>query len=387
MTPSEPVRVTYLITDSGTGGAEKMLFELIRRLPADRYSTRVIVLKAPGRTAERIRELGIPLDSLKLPGASGLGTARQLPKAFGRLVNLLRADPPQILHCWLFQANFLGRVAARIAGVPVNLSSLRVIEMEHGIQYPLDHCTRGLVTRYLAVAEAVARHYRANLGLGADRITVIPNGIDATVFRGHEPSVLRQELGLPLGVPVIGSMGRLHRQKGVDLLIRTLPKLWARFPELVLLVAGEGPEREELEELAEASGAEGRVKFLGEFLRAPEFMAGLDLLVLPSRWEGMPNVVLEAMAAGRAVVAAAAGGVPELVISGIAKAAGTGETGIMVSPERPELLAEAVAALLADEPRRIAMGQAARARVAAEFSLEKMVARYIALYDELIAAA
>lgn len=379
---TSPIRVLHLITDSGTGGAEKILFELATRLDPARFSSRVIVLKNPGATAEKLRAAGIPVTSLGLPPSFGPAAAAKLPLILWRLVRELKKDPPRILHCWLFQANFLGRLAARAAGVKIVLSSLRVVEEERLIQYPLDRLTRGLVTRYLAVSTEVARHYAERLGLAADRITAIPNGIDISPFENTGGEGLRRELGISPEAKVLGTLGRLNRQKGLDVLLRALPEVRAQVPGLQVLIAGEGPERGELERRAGAM--HGGIRFLGPWERTPEFMAALDLLALPSRWEGMPNVVLEAMAAARAVVASAVGGVPELVVSGVADQKTAGETGILVPPEDPHRLAKAVIALLSDEPRRRAMGSAGRARAAAEFSLSRMIERYAELYEDLL---
>ncbi len=378
-----PVRITHLITDSGTGGAEKVLYELVRRLPPERYQCRVIVMKRPGRTAQLVADSGIPVMSLGLPSRTGAAYLLKLPLAFLRLLRELGRERPDVLHCWLFQANMLGRLAARLAGVAVNISGLRVVEMERTGQYWPDRLCAGLVTRYAAVCEAVAAHYCARLGIAAEKMAVVRNGIAPAPFAEADGGALRRELGIADGSKVIGAVGRLHRQKGLDILVRAMPALLARFPGLTLLIAGDGPERDRLEQLADAEGAAPHIRFLGEWTRVPELLAALDVFVLPSRWEGMPNALLEAMAAGVPAVAARVGGVPEIMAAGESDAPLAGETGIMVGPEDPAALAGAVSALLQDENRRRSMGANARERVRSEFSLEKMVQGYERLYDSL----
>jgi glycosyltransferase involved in cell wall biosynthesis len=179
-------------------------------------------------------------------------------------------------------------------------------------------------------------------------------------------------------------MGRLCRQKGIDVLLRALPLLRSRFPGLALLIAGDGPERGELERLAGMEGAGDRVRFLGEWRRAPEFLAGLDLFILPSRWEGMPNALLEAMAAGVPVVASRVGGVPEIVTGGTPESPAPGETGIVVDPESVDELVRAVSALLKDLPRRESMAENARAKARGEFRMEEMIRRYSEFYNGLL---
>jgi glycosyltransferase involved in cell wall biosynthesis len=378
------LRLTHLITDSGAGGAEKILNELATRLDREFYDVRVVVIKREGVTAARLRAAGIPVTSLDLPARPGLGYVLRLPLAATRLAGILGRSRPHVLHCWLFQANLLGRLAARLTGVPVNISSLRVLEREHPGQYRIDRATRGWVSHYVAVSEEVAVHARAAMHLPPERITVIANGIDPAPLAAADPNALRRELGVPDQVPVIGALGRLHRQKGLDVLLRALPALLARFPELVLLIGGDGPEATALQGLAHSLGIASQVRFLGAWRRVPEFMAALDLLVLPSRWEGMPNVVLEAMAAARPVCASDLGGVREIVTAGGLDGPRSGETGLLVRPDDPAALARAIGALLGDPARRQTMGRAGRARVELGFRLDRMVSRYQSLYLDLL---
>ncbi len=378
------LRVTHLITDSVAGGAEKVLYELVTRLDPALHDCKVIVMKEPGVTARRLEAAGIPVESLGLPAVVDPLYLARLPLAAARLVSLLRRHPPHVLHCWLFQANLLGRLAAVATSVPINLSSIRVMEMERTNQFPLDRATSRLVTHYVAVCDAAAHHTIKMLGLSGDRITTVPNGIDPTPFQNLDRGALRVELGIPKETKLIGAIGRLHRQKGIDLLLDAMPRLLEKHPDLVLLVAGDGPEAPALARQARANGLGESVRFLGVWSRVPDFMAALDVLALPSRWEGMPNVVLEAMAAGTPVVATDVGGTPELIVSGEIDRPAAGETGLLAPPENHEALARALVALLDDESRAAAMGLAAGERVRANFAMERMVGRYQDLYLRLL---
>ncbi len=369
------IRITHLITGTGTGGAEKTLRELVTRLDSGRFISSVISMKSPGRTGEQISKAGISVRSLDLPLETGAGYMAHLFGAAMRLISLLREESPHLLHCWLFQANVLGRAAARIAGVPANLSSLRVMEMEKGFQYPVDGLTSGLVTRYVAVCDAVAGHYREKLHLVPEKISTIPNGIDTGAFVRGERGEARQELGIERDAEVLGFMGRLHGQKGVDVLLGAFREVLAGRPGALLVIAGDGPERSRLEREARETGVAERVVFLGECNDTPLFMSALDAFVLPSRWEGMPNVVLEAMAAGIPVIGTFAGGVPEMVAPE--------ETGLLVAPGDAGALSQAMTRLLSDAGRARAMGEAGRARASELFSMETMVDRYTRLYEEL----
>jgi glycosyltransferase involved in cell wall biosynthesis len=360
-----PIRVAYLITDSGVGGTEKMIAALIRGLDRTRFDPSLLVLKPGGETAQALAAEGVPVKSLDLPARVSLPYLLRLPGAFLKLRRELLRLRPDLLHCFLFQANLLGRLAAGWSGVPANLSSLRAMDPEPRWQLLLDRLTSGWVTRYTAVGEAVRRFAIAELGLEPAQVAVILNGIDLRPFAGGDGKRVRREFRIPAAAPLLGTLGRLHAQKGLDIFFPAVSKLRAEFPELRVLVVGEGPDRSALERLAASLDLSAVVIFTGLRRDPAELLAALDLLVLPSRFEGMPNVILEAMAAGKAVVAAAVGAVPELVQEG--------RTGLLVPPEDADALARAIRLLLKDPELRRRLGANGRARVETEFSLEKMI--------------
>ena len=161
----------------------------------------------------------------------------------------------------------------------------------------------------MCVSQGAMDHCRV-LGYPAGKLTAIPNGVDYRQFAEAKPIELTQ-LGLPAGQRAILFVGRLDRQKGLDDLLANCPRVLAALPQHDLVLVGDGPERAALKDLAAARGIAGRVHFAGWRADVPEILAAADLLVLPSRWEGMPNVVLEAMAAGKPVVATRAHGVED----------------------------------------------------------------------------
>lgn len=369
----KPLHITYLITDSGIAGAEKIVAALIRGLDRSRFEPSLVTLKPLGETGRQLAQAGIPVTSLGLPARFGLGYVFRLPGAVRKLCRELQHRQTDILHGFLFQANFLGRIAARLTGVQVNISSLRVQEPDRPFLFFLDRLTAAWVTHWTAVGEAVKNFTCIHLGLDPSRVTVIPNGVEMGDASSLAPARVRQEFRIAPAAPLLGTIGRLHPQKGVDVLLRALSALPREFPDLKTLIVGEGPARPELERLAAQLGVSQKVIFTGLRRDIPDILAALDLLVLPSRWEGMPNVVLEAMAAGTPVVATAVGAVPELVIDG--------ETGLLVPPEDPAALAQCLRRLLSDAPLRARLAAAGRARVEKEFSLEKMLQRTQELYE------
>jgi glycosyltransferase involved in cell wall biosynthesis len=236
----------------------------------------------------------------------------------------------------------------------------------------LDSATARLCARLVAVSEDTKRAYERQ-GYPRGRIEVVYNGVEP----GGSVRDVRSELGVPDGRPLVGEVGRLCDVKGQRELIAAL----AQLPNVHAVLLGADVERggafqAELERDAERLGVRDRVVFAGHREDAAGLLGGLDVLALPSWTEGLPLVVLEAMARGRAVVATPVGGTPEVVEDG--------ETGLLVPPRDPDALASAIRRLLDDPGLRERMGEAGRQRVAERFSADQMIARLLAVYDEAV---
>jgi starch synthase (maltosyl-transferring) len=227
------------------------------------------------------------------------------------------------------------------------------------------------------VSEAVKIFSMRQGRLPEATLTVIPNGVDIGRFSDAKPASLR-DLGVAPGRRAIAHVGRLDRQKGLSWLLETLPRIFNRLPQHDLLLVGDGPQRQLLERSAVRLGLDKKVHFLGFRRDVPAILAASDLLVLASRWEGMPNVVLEAMASGRPVVATDVEGVGDLL--------GPSAGPQMVSPNDPEGFADKVVAILSDAPLAARLGEENRLRAAEQFSPESMAAGYARLYNSLIEA-
>ena len=293
-----------------------------------------------------------------------------------RLARLLRADRIDVLHTHtLAAANTLGRLAARFARVPV-VSHLHI---ENHFRPATRLLLRGVDNRtargcaaLVAVSEDTKRAYERQ-GYPRGRIEVVYNGVE---LDGTPVGGLRDELGVPPNAPLVGEIGRLCDVKGQRELLAAL----AQLPDAHAVLVGADLERggayqRELERHAEELGVRERVVFAGRRDDAAAVLAELDVLVLPSWTEGLPLVVLEAMARRRPVVATPVGGTPEVVVEG--------ETGLLVPPRDPDALAAALGRLLADADLRRRMGEAGYRRVAERFSADAMAARVLELYDEV----
>jgi len=212
-----------------------------------------------------------------------------------------------------------------------------------------------------------------------DKVVTIYNGVQTNEFAALAARAAargRRAFGIPAGAPLVGAVGRLHRQKGFTDLITALAQVREHLPAVRLLLVGDGELRGDLEAHAQALGLSEVVTFAGLRTDIPEILAELDLFALPSLWEGLPNVVLEAMAAGLPVVATAVGGTPEVVVDGV--------SGLLVPPHDPAALAEALVFLLRDPGMRRKIGQAGRKRVGQCFSVGQMVRKTEDLYETLL---
>jgi sugar transferase (PEP-CTERM/EpsH1 system associated) len=367
---SERVNVCYLITELDVGGAQTALLRLLAGLDCDRFSPTVACLyNGDAMIARQIQALGIPVTDLGM-------AAKWRWDAFWRLYRLLRRERPTILHTWMFHANIPGRVLGRLAAVPIVISSERTMGQERRWRYWLNRITAPLTDRVICVAERVASFAAHTIGISPDKLVVIHNGIPLGDFQPGDRAVARASLGIPPSTCVVGTVGRLHPVKGTSYLLQAFADLAPDHAEAILLLVGDGPQRAQLQELVRCLENPERVQFLGNRSDVSRLLHAMDVFVLASVWEGMPNVALEAMAVGLPVVATAVGGTPEAVVDG--------ETGLLVPPRDPGGLARAIARLLRDPELRRKMGQAGRRRVEQHFSVERMVYQTERLYEELL---
>jgi glycosyltransferase involved in cell wall biosynthesis len=292
------------------------------------------------------------------------------------LFHELRRFRPRILQTFLFHGNLAGRVAGRLAGIRAIVSGIRVAEKRSRVFLWLDRWTNWLVATNVCVSQAVADFSISAGGLSPKKIVVIRNGVEVAKFSGARPADL-SAFGIPERSRTLLTIGRLDRQKGLLDLIEAAALVVARHPDAHFLVVGEGRERAALERAIRERGLAARVHLAGWRADVPELLAAGYALVLTSHWEGLPNVILEAMAAGRPVVTSRVEGAAELVAEG--------RTGLIVASHSPQAVASALESLLADPTRAAALGQAGRERAAAEFSFERMVGRYDELYQSILA--
>jgi glycosyltransferase involved in cell wall biosynthesis len=364
--------VVHYTDSNGFGGAERVMLQLLGRLDRARWRPVLLHHDKPGlaRLVAGARELGAELRVV--PGVSRLGELRFLP-AF---VQAIRAERPAVFHAHL-PAPFRGRyglLAAAISRVPAVVAAAHLID---DIPVPFrartnQRLTTACVDRYIAVSEGVARRMRTRLGVPDRKIQVIRNGVEGGSAPLQADPGLRAALAGSIVGPIVLTVARLDAQKGHGYLLAAA----ADMPDVTFVLAGEGPERASLEAQARRLGIASRVRFLGHREDVPELLAACDVFVLPSRYEGLPLSVLEAMAAARPVVATAIEGTDEIVVHG--------ETGLLVPPAAPSALADGIRTVLSDPALAARMGQAGRKRACREFSTSRMVDDVSSAYDELL---
>lgn len=366
-----PSRIAFCITELDPGGAERALVRIVSGLDRERWSPHVYCLADRGPLADNLDAANVPLTCLNVRSSRDVGV-------IGRLTRALREFQPELLQTFMFHGNIVGRVAAWRAGVPHVVAGVRVVEPDMQWRMRLDRWTSGLVDHTVCVSKAVAETYQ-ELGYRQEQLTVVPNGVDFERFANAEPADLTV-FGIPEDARTIIGVGRLHPQKGFDNLI-------AAFADIVapahdddsphLLVIGEGPEQQTLQKQIELLGLVEFVHLIGRQPDVAPLLRAADLFVLSSRWEGMPNVLLEAMAAGLPCIAMNVEGVAELITDE--------NTGLCVSvDDTDEFLFAAIQRLLEDTTFAAQIAAAGQARVREEFTWEQTIRGFEAVWERVL---
>lgn len=370
-------RVIHLSKMTGAAGSEGHLLALLPGLRARGVDARLWMLVEPGNPVQdyvdRAEALGVPVERVIIRRHFD-------PELWRRLAVRLRDARPDLVHTHLIHADLYGIPAARWAGVRGVVSS-RHNDDRFRRWLPVRVLSRWLWRQAdagIAISEAIRRFAIAYEGVSPQKIHTIHYGLDPASV--HAPpdarTRLRQELGLPADAPLVGSVCRLIEQKGLDNALDGFAQVAAEFPAAHYAIAGDGPLRGALEAQAARLGVADRVHFLGWRADAPAIFAALDVLLAPSRWEGFGLVFLEAMALGVPVISTRVSAIPEVIADG--------ETGWLVPPDDPAAIAGALRAALVDPDERCRRGEAGRARLESQFTVDAMVERTLAVYRGVV---
>ncbi len=375
-----PLRVLQVVDDLERGGAQAIVLAAARLVDPARVEMRVAGLS--GRLdAALAREVRAACAQLVVLGARGLWDVR----AVGRLARLIGRAEVDVVHTHLAHSDVLGGLAARLTGRPA-VSTLHAVAADRMTlprrrRLAADAATRHLNRHLVAVSDAVRDSHSAALGLPSARIAVLHNVPVAPLLLppGFDAAQARAELGLGPG-PVVCVAARLALPKDHDTLVRALPAVLERHPELTVLVAGDGPRRDELVALARALRVDDAVRFLGVRADVPRLLAVADVVCnLTHEAEGLSITVLDGMSLGRPVVATAVASVAEVVAHE--------RTGMLVAPRDVAGAASALVALLDDASRRERIGRAAQAEVATRHDPGRWAAQLEGIYRDAAAGA
>ncbi len=386
--PTGKVKIVRVIARLNVGGPAIHAINLTTGLDPARFESILVTgIENPGEGSLLDLAVEHGIQPVVIPEIVAEATLKPRDlKALVALYRLLRRERPHIVHTHTAKAGFVGRLAARLAGVPVIVHTYHghVLHSYYspaitGLLRRMERVLGSLTTRIIAVSEQVKRDLVGYRVANPEKISVIPLGfalkpfLDSASHRGS----FRREQRVSNGAPLVGIVGRIFPIKNHRLFIDAAARIAADGKAARFVVVGDGALRRQMEELVNALGIADRVIFTGWRRDLPRIYADLDVLVVSSNNEGTPVSAIEAMASGCPVVATRVGGLPDLIDDG--------ETGYLVPRGDADSLAEAVMGLLRDRETARRMGESARARVAERFTIERLVADTERLYAGLLA--
>jgi glycosyltransferase involved in cell wall biosynthesis len=356
-------KILFVVTSLTTGGAEVLLVQILQRLNRDFFQPVVVCLKDPGPLAEGLADWKIPVYSRLLKNKVDL-------RVFPRLVNIIHKEKVQVL--WVHSTGdkmFWGRLAGKIAGVPVILASIHFMGhkgQRESILGVLNKALTPITDRFMAVSENQGRYLIEEEGIPAEKMVVIPNGIDLEHFHPQKGSEqVKQELGLRKSGFIIGQVANLRPVKNHRLVLGAVKRILEQKKEVTLLLIGDGPERKALENFTSECGLTGMVHFLGDRKDIPDLIQICDVGTLTSHMETFPVAALEYMALAKPVVAPDIGGIPELISPGI--------EGLLYPSGDVGALADCLLLLLSQPHLAKRLGEQGLKRVRDSFTLDQML--------------
>jgi len=374
-------KILYVIDNIEFGGGERVFSQIIRGLNKEKFA--VFLASNPGGTFEKkLKEVDLKIDPLDMTSRYNIGTISKLKK-------IIKIKDVQIVHSQGGRADFFARIAARIANVPIIISSMAMLVegydvsiLRKDLYVLIDRWTERWVNKFIVLSEAMRRSLIERHKIPPENIVKIYNGIE---IEEYNPDLKEEKnkklegkraLGLKNDVPVIGAIGRLVWQKGFEYLIRAAPEVLKKCPEARFLIVGEGPLKNKLILTSEKLNVADRITFTGFRSDIKEILASIDVLAMPSLLEGLPMVLLEAMAMAKPIVATRIDGITEVLENS--------KTGLLVPAKNSHALAEAIVGILNDKAKANFFGQNAREAAKEKFSVKKMVVQIELAYEKLL---
>jgi glycosyltransferase involved in cell wall biosynthesis len=373
----DALNILLVGTQMATGGAQKVLLDQAGWFHAQEHKVTAVFFYDRENLYERWQSnAAFPIINLEAfrKGAGALINAFSLLGGLFRLWKLIRREKPQVMEMFTHDTNMLVLPLAWLAGVPVRIPT------HHGMidgfprwrerihTWMVNHLSQGIV----AVSDLTMKKALEE-GIRAEKIIVIPNGIVPVAVDEVNRSEVRAQMGVGEKDILLLSVGRLVYQKAHEYLVAAMPAVLKENPNVKVGVCGDGVLRADLERQIQSLGLEKQINLLGMQADVTKYLAAADVFVLPSRWEGLPIALLEAMSAGLPVIATRVEGVDEVVEEGM--------HGILVKPESTEELVKAILQLSRDTTQRQRMGKAARLRVLNSFTVDRMCERYLNVFE------
>lgn len=371
----QPCRLLHLVSTFQIKTDTKWLVQIARYLDPAAYRLTAACFYDDGPIRGQLDAMGADTFNLDV-------SDERDPRAILRARRLIKETGCRIVHTHLLRADLWGGLAARWARVPAIVSTVYAIgQFRRARRRRSDRLLDGagtmLPTHVVAVSQAVKRDCVDRLRMDSEQITVIRTGIDPP--QGVDPvrvAEWRSRWSAGSDGPLVVTLSRLSYEKGIDVLIDAASVLRETHPRARIVVVGDGPDHGALVDRVRAAGLTDSFFFAGFEADVWPALSAADVVCLPSKSEGMPNALLEAMAAGRPIVATAVGGIPEAIVSE--------ENGLLVRPGDPRQLAAAIARLLDDSQLGQRLGRAAQRTVDERFTARETVARYGELYQRLL---
>ncbi len=371
----------YVFDNLEFGGGERVFAQIINRLSGERYKIMVACLPT-GTFIEKIEGSEVEVKSVDMRNRFNPGVILQL-------ADLMKRENVDIVHSQGARADFFARIAAKLSGVsivvstvPMPVEGFDVNPIKKLIYIIFNRFSERFVDRFIVVSGSLEKIMIEKHGIESQRVVKIYNGIEKDEYCiadeeiAYRRSRFRKESDLGDNVPVIGVIGRLVWQKGFEYFVEAIPDILRRFPKAMFLIVGEGELKAELKMKSKMLKLEDKIIFTGFRNDIKDVLASVDTFVMPSLMEGLPVVLLEAMAMMKPIVATKIEGIREVLENGL--------TGLLVSPKDPQVLSEAIVDLLIHKDKARQMGLAARKVVEERFGVDIMVQKVEGVYEELL---
>jgi len=359
------VKILYLVNSSEIGGAEKSLLLLIDNIDRTKFEISTVCLKGAGIFTEELKIRNIPVFIFNI---------KKKPFSIFGVYMIIKRIKPDIIQSFLFVSNIIGRIAGKLAGVKVIISSQRSVDKwRKWYHWKIDRLTSKFTTLIISNSFSGKKVLVEKGKIKPEKIIVIPNGVKSNQERNP---YLKREMGFDVEETVIGTVGNLREVKDHKTFIKVASEISKKFQSVKFLIAGKGPLERELKKITALYGVKKKIIFVGFIKEIEKVYSAIDIFVLTSFWEGCPLSVLEAMSFGIPVVSFSVGDVPYIIQNG--------KDGFVVKNRDFTELIEKIELLLKNETFRNKIGKNAKEKIMREFTVKKMVKRYMDVYINLL---